>query len=218
MTVYGRTLNAGQCCSANKRMIVHGSVFDEFTDRLLKKLEAWTPGDPSSADTKLGTVISESAAQRAKAQVERTVSQGGRIERGGDVSGAFFSPTVLTNVTREMSVANDMEIFAPVFPIISVDSDADALEVANQTTYGLSAGVFTRDADTAFRYAAGLACGLVVINGCSLFRPLIHHHGGYKRSGIGREGVDITIQEMTQVKGMMFRGVLADWTNGPALV
>jgi succinate-semialdehyde dehydrogenase/glutarate-semialdehyde dehydrogenase len=215
MTVYGRTLNAGQCCSANKRMIVHRAVLDEFTARLLTKLDDWTPGDPSCEETKLGTVISDSAAQRAKAQVDVTVTEGGRVERGGDVSGAFFSPTVLVDVTREMSVANDMEIFAPVFPIITVDTDEDAIAVANQTTYGLSAGVFTHDADRAFRYAASLACGLVVINGCSLFRPLIHHHGGYKRSGIGREGVDITIQEMTQVKGIMFRGVLAGWTNGP---
>jgi succinate-semialdehyde dehydrogenase / glutarate-semialdehyde dehydrogenase len=210
MAVWGRTLNAGQCCSANKRMIVHGSVFDDFTQRLIEKLDGWPPGDPTLQETKLGTVISDSAARRAKSQVDRTVSEGGRIEVGGEVSGAFFTPTVLVGVTREMSVANDMEIFAPVFPVITVSSDDEAIQIANQTTYGLSAGVFTHDLDRAFRFATRLACGLVVVNGTSLFRPLIHHHGGYKRSGIGREGLDITIQEMTQVKGMMFRGVLAD--------
>jgi succinate-semialdehyde dehydrogenase / glutarate-semialdehyde dehydrogenase len=213
MAVQGRTLCAGQCCSASKRMIVHEAVLDEFTHRLVDELRHWAPGDPRARETKLGTVINASAAQRAGAQVSRTVTDGARVELGGDVDGAFFSPTVLVGVTRDMGVANDMEIFAPVFPIIAIASDEEALEVSNQTSYGLSAGVFTRDLDRAFRYAAGLDCGLVVINGTSLYRPLIHQHGGYKRSGIGREGLDITIQEMTQVKGIAFRGVVGDATR-----
>lgn len=210
MAVLGRTLCAGQCCSASKRMIVHASVIDEFTGRLVEQLRQWTPGDPAAQETKLGTVINAAAAQRAGAQVARTVEEGARIELGGDVDGAFFTPTVLSGVTREMGVAGDMEIFAPVFPVISVAGDQEALELANQTSYGLSAGVFTRDLERAFRFGTGLECGLVVVNGTSLYRPLIHGHGGYKRSGIGREGLDVTMQELTQVKGIAFQGVLGD--------
>jgi succinate-semialdehyde dehydrogenase/glutarate-semialdehyde dehydrogenase len=210
MTVQGRTLCAGQCCSASKRMIVHRDVLDEFVDLLVKKLADYKTGDPLSPETLLGTVISSEAAERANDQVNRTVMQGAHLETGGNPSLAFFPPTVLLDVTPEMDVARDMEIFAPVFPIISARSDDEMIQIANNTSYGLSAGVFTNDMEKAFTMAANLECGLVVINGNSLYRPYNHQHGGYKRSGIGREGFDVTIQELTQNKGIAFRKVLAD--------
>jgi succinate-semialdehyde dehydrogenase / glutarate-semialdehyde dehydrogenase len=210
MTVQGRTLCAGQCCSASKRMIVHIDVFDEFVDLLMKKLADYKSGDPLSPETMLGTVISIEAAERANLQVQHTQTQGARIEMGGSPSRAFFPPTVLLDVTPEMDVARDMEIFAPVFPIISARSDQEMVQIANGTSFGLSAGVFTKDMEKAFTFAANLECGLVVINGNSLYRPYNHQHGGYKRSGIGREGFDVTIQELTQNKGIAFRKVITD--------
>lgn len=210
MTVQGRTLCAGQCCSASKRMIVHGEVFDEFVDLLLKKLADYKSGDPLSPNTMLGTVISAEAAERADLQVEHTVAQGAHIVMGGGPNLAFFPPTVLLDVTPEMDVARDLEIFAPVFPIIVAHSDQEIVEIANNTSFGLSAGVFTQDMEKAFTYAANLECGLVVINGNSLYRPYNHQHGGYKRSGIGREGFDVTIQEFTQNKGIALRRVITD--------
>jgi acyl-CoA reductase-like NAD-dependent aldehyde dehydrogenase len=210
MTVRGRTYCAGQCCCANKRMIIHESVYDEFTQRLLAKLDGVKPGDPLDAGTKLGTLISADAAQRAEAQVRHTVSEGARVEVGGEADGAFFSPTVLVDVSRDMDVMKDMEIFAPVFPMISAGSEEEIVDIANNTKYGLNAGVFTRDVEKAFTFAARLECGLVVINGTPLYRPYNHPHGGYKATGIGREGLDSTIEEMTQVKGIAFRRVIAD--------
>jgi succinate-semialdehyde dehydrogenase/glutarate-semialdehyde dehydrogenase len=210
MTVRGRTYCAGQCCCANKRMIVHNLVYDEFVQRLLDKLETVRPGDPLDADTKLGTLISKQAAERAERQVERTVAEGARIEVGGDVDGAFFTPTVLVDVSPEMDVMRDMEIFAPVFPMVAAGSDDEIVKIANNTKYGLNAGVFTKDIEKAFTLAARLECGLVVVNGTPLYRPYNHPHGGYKATGIGREGLDTTIEEMTQVKGIAFRRVITD--------
>ena len=210
LAIRGRTYCAGQCCCANKRMIVHEAVYDDFTGKLLEKLAGLRPSDPLSPETKLGPLISKEAAARAEDQVRQTVSQGARVELGGEVDGAFFAPTVLLNVTRDMDVMRDMEIFAPVFPIISASSDDEIVGIANNTKYGLNAGVFTRDINAAFTLAARLEFGLVVINGTPLYRPYNHPHGGYKATGIGREGLDVTIEEMTQVKGIAFRRVLTD--------
>jgi acyl-CoA reductase-like NAD-dependent aldehyde dehydrogenase len=208
MTVVGRTLCAGQCCSANKRLLVAEPVRDEFIDKLLRRLDGLAPGDPLAADTQLGTLISADAAARASGQVAQTIEEGGHLELGGEVDAAAFAPTVLLGITKEMEVARDLEIFAPVFPVIGARSEDEMIEIANNTSYGLSAAVFTRDYEKAFSMGAAIECGLVVINGTSLFRPLIHQHGGYKRSGIGREGFDITMQEMTQNKGIAFRGAV----------
>lgn len=209
LVIRGRTYCAGQCCCAGKRMIVHESIADEFTERLLAGLAGLEPGDPLSAKTSLGTLISREAAARAESQVQRAVEQGARITLGGSASGAGFAPTVLQDVTREMEVARDTEIFAPVFPVIRGHSDEELIEIANSTIYGLNAGVFTQDVQKAFTFAAELEYGLVVINGSPLYRPYNHQHGGYKQTGIGREGLDGTLEELTQSKGIAFRRVLS---------
>jgi succinate-semialdehyde dehydrogenase / glutarate-semialdehyde dehydrogenase len=208
MAVLGRTLCAGQCCSANKRLLVEKAVRDEFIDKLLKRVAGIRSGDPLDPDTGIGTLISADAAARAEAQVVATIGEGAHIELRGEVDAAAFGPTVLLEVTKDMAIAQDMEIFAPVFPVIATGSEEEMIEIANNTKYGLSAAVFTRDYEKAFSMGSAIECGLVVINGTSLYRPLIHQHGGYKRSGIGREGFDITMQEMTQNKGIAFRGAV----------
>ena len=189
-------------------MLVHESVVDEFTERLIGALDGLLPGDPLSPDTRMGPLISRGAALRAEQQVQRAVEQGAKLTLGGSTIGAGFAPTVLQGVTREMDVARDTEIFAPVFPIIAAKSEAELLDIANSTIYGLNAGVFTQDVQRAFTFAAELEYGLVVINGSPLYRPYNHKHGGYKATGIGREGLDGTLEELTQSKGIAFRHVL----------
>ncbi len=208
LAVRSRTYCAGQCCCAGKRMLVHESVVDEFTERLIGALDGLLPGDPLSPDTRMGPLISRGAALRAEQQVQRAVEQGAKLTLGGSTIGAGFAPTVLQGVTREMDVARDTEIFAPVFPIIAAKSEAELLDIANSTIYGLNAGVFTQDVQRAFTFAAELEYGLVVINGSPLYRPYNHKHGGYKATGIGREGLDGTLEELTQSKGIAFRHVL----------
>ena len=209
MTVLGRTLCAGQCCSANKRILVDTGVATDFVELLLKRLDPVEPGDPLLESSMMGSLISESAAQRAITQVNHTVDQGAMIVLGGTADGAFVSPVVLTSVTPTMDIARDMEVFAPVYPIIVFDNEREMLGSANDTSFGLGASLFTADLQRAFRLATELACGMVVINGTSLYRPYVHAHGGYKRSGIGREGLESSLQEFTQPKSIILRNLVA---------
>jgi acyl-CoA reductase-like NAD-dependent aldehyde dehydrogenase len=208
LAVRSRTYCAGQCCCAAKRMLVHSSIAGEFTERLSQALDGLLPGDPLSEETQMGTLISAEAAARAQSQVEQAVAQGASLTLGGQAVGAGFQPTILQGVTREMDVARDSEIFAPVFPIIEADSEGELIDIANSTIYGLNAGVFTKDVQRAFTFAAELEYGLIVINGSPLYRPYNHLHGGFKATGLGREGLDGTLEDMTQSKGIAFRRVL----------
>jgi acyl-CoA reductase-like NAD-dependent aldehyde dehydrogenase len=210
MTAAGRAENAGQSCCANKRMIVHEAVADEFTERLIETLRAGYPiGNPIAKATTLGPLITPQAAQRVDDAVRHTVTQGARLAFGGQREGAsYYTPAVLTGVDRSMDVANNLEIFGPVFPIIVADSDKEILSIANQTDFGLNSAVFTSSIDHAFWFATRLECGMSVINGNPLYRPFIHGHGGVKSTGTGREGLRHSFQELTNEKGIAFRNVL----------
>jgi acyl-CoA reductase-like NAD-dependent aldehyde dehydrogenase len=109
-----------------------------------------------------------------------------------------------------MDVACDLEIFGPVFPLIVGDSEKEMIALANRSNYGLNAAVFTRDIEKAFRFAIELECGLAVVNGNPLYRPFIHGHGGVKQTGVGREGLRSSIEQLTSEKGIAFRNVRPD--------
>jgi acyl-CoA reductase-like NAD-dependent aldehyde dehydrogenase len=210
MTAAGRAENAGQSCCANKRMIVHRDVAGEFTERLIETLRTDYPvGDPLDPATTLGPLITPAAGEVVDEAVRHTVGQGARLALGGRREGeAYYLPTVLTGVDRSMDVAKNLEIFGPVFPVIVADSDEEILDIANQTDYGLNAGVFTGSIDRAFWFSTRLECGLSVVNGNPLYRPFIHGHGGVKFTGTGREGLRHSFQELTSEKGIAFRNVL----------
>ena len=126
---------------------------------------------------------------------------------GGKRQGAYIQPTVL-EVTPEMDIARDLEVFGPVFPILGFDTLDEALTLANNTVYGLSSGVITADLKTAMRAAAGIQAGACVINGTGNYRLAHQPFGGYKHSGLGREGALCTLEEMTQQKTIALKGVL----------
>jgi succinate-semialdehyde dehydrogenase / glutarate-semialdehyde dehydrogenase len=206
---FARTYCNGQCCVASKRFIVHHSKREEFTARLLESLKTYTVGDPLLNTTKIGPMIHETAAKRAEEQIALTVSQGAKILTGGErFNRTFLAPTVLENVTAEMDVARDMEIFAPVFPIISFKTDQEAIEIANASIYGLNAGVFTNNINRAIQAGYQIESGTVCINGAGLYHPDAAAFGGYKQSGLGREGTLTGLDEMTQIKSIVFRNAL----------
>ena len=206
--IWGRMYNTGQVCCASKRFLVHRSRVDEFAKKTVEKISAIKVGMPAEEDSQMGCLISEKAAIKVEQQVNLTVQQGGKILLGGKRNGAFYTPTVLVDVPKTADVATDMEIFGPVVPIIAFDTVDEAIEIANSSKYGLCGCVFTQNMKTAFYVARALECGGSVINGASFFRSFEMPFGGYKFSGIGREGVMITFGEMTQTKSIILKNIL----------
>ncbi|MFV0527448.1 MAG: aldehyde dehydrogenase family protein [Lachnospiraceae bacterium] len=204
--------NAGQCCSAAKRFIIHNSIKEEFTRRLVEEyLKPLVIGDPMDDKTIMGPVITEKAAKEIESQVNLTVEQGAKIYYGGKRDGAFYDPTVLVNVTSEMDIARNMEVFGPVWPIIGFDTVEEGIALANLTDYGLSSGVFTKDIKLAFRCSREIEAGYVTINGSGGFRAAeLPFGGGKKLSGNSRESMLTVMSEVTQKKAVVLRYILED--------
>jgi len=206
--VWGRMYNTGQVCCASKRFIIHNSLKDEFAKKTVARIKQLKFGDPADEDTKIACLISEKAAIQVEKQVQKTVEQGGKIVLGGKRNGAFYEPTVITDVPKTADVAKDMEIFGPVVPIIGFDTDAEAIEIANNSVFGLSSCVFSRDQKRAFKIANAMEAGEAVINGASFYRSFEMPFGGWKHSGIGTEGVMSTFNEMTKVKTVVLKNII----------
>ena len=207
-----KSRNSGQACTAAKRFIIHNSLKEEFVARLIEeRLEPLVLGDPSDETTTMGPLITESAARTVEEQVDKTVEQGAKMVFGGNRRGAFYEPTVLTDVTSSMDIARDMEVFGPVWPVIGFDTVDEAIEIANNTRYGLGGGVITRDMAAAFRIATALRTGHVAINGSGGFRAAeLPFGGGQKASGNSRESMAAVMSEVTQTKSIILRYVLRD--------
>lgn len=201
----GRLINAGQICCASKRFLIHRSRVDEFTERAAAVLDTLVPGDPMLPETNIGCLINEKAAKEVQRQVELTISQGAKLVRGGERKGAFYAPTLLADVTAEMDIARDMEVFGPVIPVIAFDTAEEAIRIANQTEYGLSSCVFSEDHRQAMKMVKALEAGNVIVNGASNLRSFEMPFGGWKKSGIGTEGVMSTFDEMTRKKVVILK-------------
>lgn len=206
-TIGGRIGNAGQTCCASKRFLVQRGLYERFTADLASRLAEVKMGDPSDPTVELGPCIRESAAVTVEAQIAKTVAQGGRLVCGGKRTGAFLQPTVI-QVTPDTDIARDMEVFGPVWPIIPFDTVEEAIAIANQTRYGLSSGVMTSNIKTAMQVANRVEAGACIINGTGNYRLAHQPFGGYKYSGVGREGAVCTLEEMTQQKMISFKGIL----------
>jgi succinate-semialdehyde dehydrogenase/glutarate-semialdehyde dehydrogenase len=205
----GRIQNAGQTCCAPKRFFIQNTIRETFIAKLIERLGNVKTGNPLDENTGMGALINPGAALEIKRQVELTISQGAQCIPGGKLTGpTYFEPTVLINVTPEMDIARDMEVFGPVFPILGFDTEEEAVSMANNTIFGLNAGVFTGDMKRAIRVASLLECGSVVINGSGCYRNIDQPHGGRKMTGLGREGISCTLEEMTQPKAYILKGIL----------
>jgi len=205
----GRQLANGQCCCANKRLLVHRSLASQFTEALIDRFGSLVVGDPSHEDTQIGPLISDTATARVQEQVRATVAAGAVFLTGGDLhDGNYVSPTVLGNIHRDMPIAQDMEIFGPVLPIIVFDEDSEAIDIANSSKYGLSGSVFSQNFSRAMGVAMALETGQVVINSTGLYRPDLVGFGGYKYSGNGREGLETSLDEYSHRKNIAVPGLL----------
>lgn len=190
---------SGQVCISVQRIYVQKKGYQPFLDAFLPLVEKLKLGDPSEEATDIGPMISASEAVRAEAWIQEALENGARVLTGGHRNGSLFQPTVLTDVTPTMKIVC-REVFAPIVSIIPFDTDEEALQLANDSLYGLQAGIFTNDINRALRMADELETGGVWINEMSTYRQDNYPYGGVKMSGIGREGVKYAIEEMTEMK------------------
>lgn len=188
--------NAGQACIAVQRIYVHESVFEEFSDLYISEVKKLKVGNPEDPDTDVGPMISEKEASRTEEWVQEAISQGAKALLPIKREGALFYPAVLVDTRPEMKVVC-REVFAPVVTIIPYSDLDDAFAQANDSDYGLQAGIFTRDLNVAMKAARVLEYGGVVINDVSTYRNDIMPYGGVKNSGLGKEGPRYAVEEMT---------------------
>lgn len=198
-TIRGSYLYTGQVCIAVKRLIVDEAVADDFVEMLLKETRKLKMGDPLSTKTDIGPLINENAAKVVERIVLNSLKEGAELLMGGTRNGNFFEPTVLDQVTSNMKVVQD-ETFGPISPIIRVNGIDDAINVANDTRYGLQASIFTENIHHALRAVQEIEAGSVMVNKQSTFRTDNMPFGGFKMSGMGKEGVKYAVEDMTRTK------------------
>ena len=200
LAVQGSYKNSGQRCTAVKRMLVHEAVAAHFTEQVVQKTRAWRYGDPSDQANEMGTVIDESAAALFESRVNEAIAQGARLLAGNSRQGALYAPTVVDQVTPEMTLVRD-ETFGPVSPIIRFKTIEEAIRIANGTAYGLSSAVCTNRLDYVTRFVSELQVGTVNVREVPGYRLELTPFGGIKDSGLGyKEGVQEAMKSFTTLK------------------
>ncbi len=202
--VWGAFVNAGQACLSIERCYVHHSIYEEFVAACAKKIEQLRLGNGAGTGIDVGPLIHQRQIRIVEAHVEDAVRHGAQIMTGGtrrpELGPNFYAPTLLRDVSHEMLVMRE-ETFGPVLPVMSFADDAEAVRYANDSSYGLAASVFTRDAARARRIATQIQAGTVMINDAvSCFGISEAPHGGVKASGIGRTHGSFGLEEMVRVK------------------
>jgi len=177
--------NTGQSCNAAKRFIVADEYYDDFLEKFKEQMGGAKPGDPTAEDTAVGPLSSQTAADRLEDQVKRAVENGAEVVVGGNRDGNFFEPTILTGI-KPGDEASQEEFFGPVAQVYKVSSEEEAVELANQTPFGLGSYVMTTDKEQADRVADRIEAGMVYVNLVGADAPELPF-GGFKRSGFGRE-------------------------------
>ena len=185
--VFAALWNMGQNCTANSRLIVHKSLKDSLLKKVREKMKDWHTGDPLDPDNQLGAIISKEQYDKILGYIEVAKSEGAELIEGGNAinlgEGLFIEPTLFTGVSAEMVIAKE-EVFGPVFVMMTVDSDEEAIKLANDTCYGLQASLFTSSVTKAHKYGRALQAGTVSVN-CYGEGDISTPFGGYKLSGFG---------------------------------
>jgi acyl-CoA reductase-like NAD-dependent aldehyde dehydrogenase len=198
-TAFGAFLHQGQICMSARKVLVERSIADEFTDKLAAKAAGLKVGDPKEHDTIIGPLINEDALKMVQGRVDEAVRKGARVLAGGAAVGACYQATVLADVPEDSDFAK-YETFGPVISVEVVDSADEAVERANATSYGLSAGILTTDADRGFALAQRLEAGIVHVNDQPVGDEPQMPFGGVKDSGWGRFGGQAVQDEFTELR------------------
>jgi acyl-CoA reductase-like NAD-dependent aldehyde dehydrogenase len=202
-TALGGYSNAGQACISAQRILVERDVYGDYLERLAERVGRIKAGDPFAEDSTIGPLINAAEADRVGAIVEDAAASGGRVIQGGDHDGALFAPTVVADVTPDSRFFCE-ELFGPAVGVTPVEDLDEAFELANRSEYGLGAGIFTRDVHSALRFAREVESGVLQINWSPLWRADSMPYGGLKASGIGKEGPRWAVEELTELKTVVF--------------
>jgi betaine-aldehyde dehydrogenase len=204
-TLFGFLMNQGQACESGTRVVVASSVHDEFVERLKRRVQTITIGDPLDPATDFGPVFSAEARDRILGYIDAGLKDGAKIACGGGVPagpqfdrGYWVEPTIFTDVRNDMAIARE-EIFGPVLAVIGCDSTEEAIQIANDSEYGLSAGVWSKDTQRALDVAGELDAGTVWVNDWHMLNAA-YPFGGFKQSGLGRELGPHALDEYTEEK------------------
>jgi succinate-semialdehyde dehydrogenase/glutarate-semialdehyde dehydrogenase/succinyl-CoA reductase len=209
--VKGRFINCGQSCIASKRFIVVKNVASQFIEKFADKTEKLRIGDPLSEETDIGPLVNSSALENIDEMVKRSLKEGAELVTGGqrlgkkndgNEKGYFYKPTILKNVTPKMEVARE-ETFGPIAPVIVVEDEQEALEIANDTQFGLGASIWTQNLGKAEKYSKLLQAGIVTVNNVVVSDPRVPF-GGIKNSGFGRELSKHGMFEFVNIKSIRF--------------
>jgi benzaldehyde dehydrogenase (NAD) len=198
---FGAFMNSGQICMSTERIVVDRSVAGELSGKLAERATKLTTGDPRNQGTMIGPVIHDAARERVMGLIDDARSKGAEVLAGGEADGNVISPTVLSGVTPEMRIYGE-ESFGPVVAIVPVDGPDEAVRVANDTEYGLSAAVFGGDVDAALEIARRIESGICHVNSSTVHDEPQMPFGGVKASGWGRFGGRAALEEFTELRWM----------------
>ena len=200
MTGYG---NAGQTCISTQRVLTARKIYGDFLDRLKPKVEALTVGNQLDDKSKVGPMVKESESVRVEEWVNEAVASGARLAAGGGRRGAIYVPAVIADVKPEMRISRD-ELFGPAVAVTPFDGIEEAIALANDSIYGLSAGIFTENVEWAMKFAREAEAGNLHVNWGPQWRVDLMPYGGLKDSGFGKEGPRYAVEEMTELKMVVF--------------
>ncbi len=195
--------NAGQVCISTQRVLTAKKVYGDFLDALKPKVEALTTGNQLETSTKVGPMVKESEAARVDEWVNEAVAGGARLVAGGGRRGALYMPAVVADVKPEMRISCD-ELFGPAVAVAPFESIDDAIASANDSVYGLAAGIFTEKIEWAMKFAREAEAGSLHVNWGPQWRVDLMPYGGLKDSGFGKEGPKYAVEEMTELKMIVF--------------
>ncbi|MBV9644959.1 MAG: aldehyde dehydrogenase family protein [Verrucomicrobia bacterium] len=212
--VFGICFNQGECCNSGSRLIVQRPVVEEFVNKLIDLVRQVPVGDPLDEKNKIGAIASEAQYAKILGHIEEGQKAGARLRLGGKslpiLSGQFIEPTIFDSVSADMAIARQ-EIFGPVLSVLAFDTAEEAIEIANDTDYGLSASIWTRDFDTALLTSRRIRAGTIWVNTFLEGYPELPF-GGFKESGLGREVGRFAIEEFTELKTIQFHlGKKTSW-------
>ena len=202
--VFGKFLHQGQICIAINRIIVEDDIYDEFVERFHTHVKTLKIGDPSKEETAIGPIINEKQLKSLQDKIAKAQEQGAKMILSGDIKGQVVPPHIFTEVTADMDLFRN-EIFGPLVGIVRAKDETEALKLANDTEYGLSSSVFTKDMEKGLRFARGIRAGMTHINDITVNDESIAPFGGERNSGIGRFNGEWVLEEMTRTHWVSYQ-------------